>query len=66
MKKPKPVKQTPFEELKEYVCDYINIMDSVNHDRVYAAEKELKNVMKECQAFNMLQKNISGMNIAIP
>lgn len=67
MKKSKPVaKLSQYEELKEYICDYIRVMDGVNQERVYYSEKELSNVMKECQAFNMLQKNISGMNIAIP
>lgn len=56
-KKPK----TLYEDLKEYIDDYIKIMEKINKDRLRAAEREVKHIQLEGQAFNMLRQNIISL-----
>jgi hypothetical protein len=56
-KKPK----TPYEELKEYIDDYINFMEKINKKRMAAAEKELEHTIQEGRAFNLLRQNITNL-----
>ena len=57
----KKVKNTPYDILREYIEDYIKLMERVNKDRLKAAEKEVKFVQLEYQAFNMLRQNITNL-----
>ena len=51
----------PLDMLKEYINDYIQIMEKINKDRLKSAEKEMKLVQLEFQAFNMLRQNLTNL-----
>ena len=54
----KKTKETPYEQLKEYIEDYITYVESINDKRLEAAENELNFVQQESIAFNLLRQNI--------
>jgi hypothetical protein len=56
-KKPK----TPYEELREYIDDYIKHLEKINKKRLEAAERELKFTQMEAIAFNLLRQNITNL-----
>lgn len=56
----KPSK-TPYEELREYIDDYINHLEKINTQRLRAAERELKFTQMESIAFNLLRQNITNL-----
>lgn len=56
----KPSK-TAYEELREYIDDYINHLENINKKRLQAAERELKFTQMEAIAFNLLRQNITNL-----
>jgi hypothetical protein len=58
----KPSK-TPYEELREYIDDYIIHLEKINKERLKAAEKELKYTQMESIAFNLLRQNIANLEV---
>lgn len=56
-KKPK----TSYEELREYIDDYIKHLEKINKQRLNAAERELKFTQMEAIAFNLLRQNITNL-----
>ena len=53
--------KTPYEEIKEYVSDYLEFMEKINAKRLRAAEKEVVHVMNESKALNMLKQNMDSL-----
>ena len=51
-------KNNLYDQLKEYIDDYVSYMERLNRSRLAAAEKEADNVRKELVAFNILRQNI--------
>jgi len=49
---------TPYDQLKEYVADYVKYMEKIGKERMKNAEKEFKYIQGEMQAFNLLRQNI--------
>lgn len=52
---------TPYDQLKEYITDYVKYMEKIGKERMKYAEKELKYVQNEMQAFNLLRQNITDL-----
>lgn len=50
-----------YQELKEYVKDYLEHMDELNEKKIACNEKELEFLRKESVCFNLLQKNFLRM-----
>lgn len=53
--------KTPYEELKEYIDDYVKNLEKINKERLKAAERELKFTQLEALAFNLLRQNITNL-----
>jgi len=56
----KPSK-TPYQELREYIDDYVDHLEKINKQRLKAAERELKFTQMEAIAFNLLRQNITNL-----
>ena len=50
-----------YDQLKEFIDDYVNYMEKINKRRLEAAEKEADRVKKELVAFNILRQNIFNL-----
>lgn len=53
--------QPLYTELKEYITDYINLVETINERRLKAAEREMQYLVQESRAFNILRQNMSRM-----
>lgn len=53
--------KTLYEELKEYVDDYIKHLEKINKERLKSAEREVKFTQMEALAFNLLRQNITNL-----
>lgn len=56
--------RTPYEELREYIDDYIKHLEKINKKRLDAANRELGYAQQESLAFNLLRQNIRNMEVA--
>jgi len=56
--------KTPYEELREYIDDYIKHLEKINKKRLDAVNRELGYAQQESLAFNLLRQNIRNMEVA--